>query len=206
MSNNNPSSEEKKAAILLSGVMASLKPELPSSMSLALSNRQNYAMAAEEIFCHALNRTVWIYRNDYVAIEFIISNIKNTAMESIATEAGVARISDLVFGDSVVREFIFTLQTQFFSQFAEFNDHWEEMVGNIAAGLTSGFINTRVKKEMSLVPDELTSRQYDAAYVKDLLLANNWLIMFILIALWGRIYTYDELRAIQRRAAAAGQT
>lgn len=204
MSNNNISSEEKKAAILLSGVMASLKPELPSSMSLALSNKQNYAIAAEEIFCHALNRTIWIYRNDYAAIEVIASNIKNTAMESVATEAGISRISDLVFGESVVREFVFTLQTQFFSQFAEFNDHWEEMVGNIAAGLTTGFVSNRVKKEMSLMPEELSSRMYDAQYMKDLLLANNWLTMFILIALWGRIYTYDELRAIQRRTNAGG--
>lgn len=204
MSNNNPTSEEKKAAILLSGVMASLKPELPSSLSLALSNKQNYAIAAEEIFCHALNRTIWIYRNDYDAIEVIASNIKNTAMESVATEAGVGRISDLVFGESVVREFIFTLQTQFFSQFAEFNDHWEEMVGNIAIGLTSGFISNNVKKELSLIPEELSLRMYDANYMRDLLLANTWLTMFILIALWGRIYTYDELRSIQRRASAAG--
>lgn len=204
MSNNNPTSEEKKAAILLSGVMASLKPELPSSLSLALSNKQNYAIAAEEIFCHALNRTIWIYRNDYDAIEVIASNIKNTAMESVATEAGVGRISDLVFGESVVREFIFTLQTQFFSQFAEFNDHWEEMVGNIAIGLTSGFISNSVKKELSLIPEELSLRMYDAGHMRDLLLANTWLTMFILIALWGRIYTYDELRSIQRRANAAG--
>ena len=204
MSNNNPTSEEKKAAILLSGVMASLKPELPSSLSLALSNKQNYAIAAEEIFCHALNRTIWIYRNDYDAIEVIASNIKNTAMESVATEAGIGRISDLVFGESVVREFIFTLQTQFFSQFAEFNDHWEEMVGNIAIGLTSGFISNNVKKELSLIPEELSLRMYDADHMRDLLLANTWLTMFILIALWGRIYTYDELRSIQRRANAAG--
>lgn len=204
MSNNNPSSEERKAAILLSGVMASLKPELPGTISLALSNKQNYAMAAEEIFCHALNRTIWIYRNDYPAIEVISQNVKNTAMESVATEAGVARISDMVFGESVVREFIFTLQTQFFSQFAEFNDHWEELVGNIAAGLTGGIVSNRIKKEMSLVPEELGLRKYEAEYMKDLLLANNWLIMFILIALWGRIYTYDELRAVQRRANATG--
>ena len=204
MSNNNPTSEEKKAAILLSGVMASLKPELPSSLSLALSNKQNYAIAAEEIFCHALNRTIWIYRNDYDAIEVIAHNVKNTAMESVATEAGVGRISDLVFGESVVREFIFTLQTQFFSQFAEFNDHWEEMVGNIAIGLTSGFISNSVKKELSLIPEELSLRMYDAGHMRDLLLANTWLTMFILIALWGRIYTYDELRSIQRRASAAG--
>lgn len=204
MSNNNPQSEEKKAAILQSGVMASLKPEIPNTISLALSNKQNYAIAAEEIFCHALNRTIWIYRNDYAAIEVIADNIKNTAMESVATEAGVSRISNMVFGESVVREFVFTLQTQFFSQFAEFNDHWEEMVGNIAAGLTSGLVSERVKKELILIPEELSSRMYDATYMKDLLLANNWLTMFILIALWGRIYTYDELRAIQRRANNVG--
>lgn len=188
---------------MLSGVMASLKPELPNSMSLALSNKQNYAIAAEEIFCHALNRTIWIYRNDYAAIELIAENIKNTAMESVATEAGVSRISDLVFGESVVREFIFTLQTQFFSQFAEFNDHWEEMVGNIAIGLTGGVISNRIKSDLNLMPEELTTRMYDAEHMKDLLLANTWLTMFILIALWGRIYTYDELRSIQRRANTA---
>jgi hypothetical protein len=202
MSNNNPLSEEKKSAILLSGVMSSLKPELPSSMSLSLSNKQNYAIAAEEIFCHALNRTIWVYRNDYAAIELIALNIRNTAMESVATEAGISRISDLVLSESVVREFVLTLQTQFFSQFAEFNDHWEELVGNIATGLTNGPVSARVKKEMSLMPEEISSRTYSTEYMKDLLLANNWLTMFILIALWGRIFTYEELRAIQRRATA----
>lgn len=198
-SNITQSLEEKKSAIIPSTALASLKPESFDSAKWALSTKQNYAIVAEEIFCRALNRTVWAYRNEYVVVEIVANNIQNTAMESVATEAGVARIADLVFSESVVREFIATLQTQFFSQFSEFNDHWEEMIGNIAMGLTSGFTNPRVKAELNLIPEELRSRTYTTEYMKDLLLANNWLTMFIFIALWGRIYSYDELKATQRR-------
>lgn len=197
-----PTLEEKKAALLASGVMVSLQPALPDTLKVALSTKQNFALAAEEIFCHALNRTVWMYRNNYEAVEAIMQLIQNTATESIATESGIERITGLVFGDAVVREFIFTLQTQFFSQFAEFHSNWTELIGFIATGLTNGSAVPDIRPEMSLVPEEIRTRLYEADYMRNLLLANNWLIMFIFISLWGRITTYDELRAQQKRAAA----
>lgn len=196
----NPNIEEKKNAIVLSAsAMASLKPQTPDNLKIALSAKQTFSLAAEEIFVHALNRTVWSYRDTYDGVEVIIANIKNTAMESIATEQGIGRISDMVFGEPVVREFLFTLQVQFFSQFAEFHTHWVEMIRHIAVALTNSGISEGGKAELSLIPSDLSSRMYDAEHMKDLLLSNNWLIMFILTALWGRIYTYEELRANQRR-------
>lgn len=200
MSNNSTPTEEKKNAIVLSaGAMASLRPQLPESIGIALSNKQNYALAAEEIFVHALNRTVWAYRDSYDGVQIIIDNIKNTAMEAVATEPGLARISDMVFGESVVREFLFTLQVQFFSQFAEFNTHWTELLENLALALTNGFISADAKPELCMVPEEIRLRMYDADRMKDLLAANTWLVMFLFTSLWGRIFTYDELRANQRR-------
>lgn len=204
MSDNNLTrSEEKKNAVVLSAAaMASLRPQMPATLKIALSAKQNFSMAAEEMFVHALNRTVWSYRDSYDAVEIIIFNIKNTAMESVATEQGLSRISDLVFGEAVVREFLFTLQAQFFSQFAEFHSHWTEMIENIALALTnsSGVSDSStVDMTLCMVPEEIRSRMFETKKMKDILLANNWLIMFILTALWGRIYTYDELRANHRR-------
>lgn len=192
--------EEKKAALLSSGVMVSLQPSIPETLKVALSTKQNFALATEELFCHALKRTVWAYRNDYEAIEVIMNEVKNTAIEAIATDQGIERITGLVFGNSVLREFVFMLQAQFFSQFSEFHSHWSEMIGNIAGSLTNDCRITDGNPKFSLIPEEIISRLYGTDHMKDLLLANNWLIMFIFIVLWGRTTTYEELRAIQRRA------
>lgn len=203
MSENNPNKEEKRNAILTAGVSASLKPEMPDSIRVALSVKQNFALAAEEIFCHALNRTIWVYRNDYSAIDLMLAEIRNTAMESMATEGGISRISDMVFKNDAMREFLFTLQAQFYSQFAEFHQHWVDLVTNLAASLTNSPLGGQnIKTEMSLVPEDLRLRTHSAQHMTDLLLANTWFIMFIFISLWGRTFTYEELKANFRRSNA----
>jgi hypothetical protein len=203
MSDNNQTAEEKKnAPQITAGIAASLKPQMPESIRVALSVKQNFALAAEEIFVHALSRTVWNYRDKYMAVEIIMAEIRNTAMESVATEAGVARISDLVFRNEVMREFLFTLQVQFFSQFGEFHQNWVEMINYIATALTNGVIGHEVDPKLNLVPEDIRMRTYDAKHMSNLLLANTWLIMFLLIALWGRTHTYEELRALRRTAVA----
>lgn len=194
MSNNQPTTEEKKL-LLHVGVSAGLVPTLPNGVRIALSEKQNFALGAEEIFCHALNRTVWQYREDYAAVELFFSVIRNTAMESVATEKGIERIAEVVFGNSAMREFIATLRIQFYSQFAEFHTHWEDLIAKIAIGLTAGEMSSNAKPELSLVPEDVRIRTFDAEQMKDILLANSWLIMFLLTALWGRSFSYAELRS-----------
>lgn len=203
MSQNHPTATEERkiaGAILSAGVTASLKPQLGDQLRVALTVKQNFALAAEQIFTHALARTVWVYRDQYQVVELIMAEIRNTAFESLGTDPGIARVSDLVFGDGAIREFLFTLQVQFFSQFTEFNNLWTELIHNIAMGLTNDFTTSEAKKEMSLVPEEISLRTHSSKHMKDLMLANNWLVMFIFIALWGKTYTYDELRYNQRRS------
>lgn len=196
--------EERKNTLLHPSLTQALRPQTPDNLHIALSVKQNFSLAAEQIFVHALNRTVWIYRNQYDAVDVMISEIRNTAMESLATERGLSTVSNTVFGNEAMREFLFTLQVQFFSQFGEFQEHWQEMIGNIAASLSGEVIAApNVDPARSLVPDELGARRYSAVEMQGWLLANNWLIMYLLVSLWGRTYTYDELRAINRRGAAA---
>lgn len=204
MSIDNQTLEERKNPLLNAGLSSTLKPQTTNSVRLALSNRQNYAMAAEEIFCHALNRTVWVYREHYQAVDIFLGKIRNTAMESVATETGLAKISDMVFTDNegALREFLFTLRVQFFSQFAEFNEPWKKLIEDIAQSLTNESSIDGAKAELNMVPEDLRVRTFTTEYMRDILLANSWLVMFILIALWGRTFTYDELRANYRRSNA----
>lgn len=204
MSTENQALDEKKNPLLNAGLSSTLKPQTSNSVRLALSNRQNYAMAAEEIFCHALNRTVWVYREHYQAIDIFLGRIRNTAMESVATETGLAKISEMVFteNEGAMREFLFTLRVQFFSQFAEFNDPWKQLLEDIAKSLTNETSIEGANIELNLVPEDLRVRTYTTSYMYEVLLANSWLVMFILIALWGRTFTYDELRANYRRGSA----
>lgn len=202
MSNNNLSQEDKRNIQLHTGVTASLIPQTPVGLKIALTDKQNFALAAEEIFCRALDRTVWNYREDYYAVETFMTSIRNTAMESVATEKGISRIADMVFGDAGMREFIFSLRTQFYSQFAEFHTYWEDLIKFIALSLTTGEVNTSFKSELSLIPEDLRIRTYEPQQMADLLLANSWLVMFLLTALWGRTFTYAELRANYRQTVA----
>lgn len=194
--------EEKKNVLHTPGMTSLLKPEMPQGMQVAFSVKQNFALAAEQIFIHALNRTVWVYRERLQAVDMMLSKIRNVAMESLATQPGINYVTDMVFyteESAALREFLFTLQTQFFSQFGEFQTHWTDLIGHIAESLTCHVAGNEEIKKLALVPADLTDRMFEPVHMKNLLLANNWLIMFIFIALWGRVYTYDELRAINRR-------
>jgi hypothetical protein len=208
MSTENQTLEERKNPLLHAGLSSTLKPQTPNAVRLALSNRQNYAMAAEEIFCHALNRTVWIYREHYQAVDVFLGRVRNVSMESVATESGISQISNMVFteNEGAMREFLFTLRVQFFSQFAEFNDPWKLLLQDVAQSLTNESSIEGANTELNLVPEELRVRTYTTQYMYDILLANSWLVMFILIALWGRTFTYDELRANYRRSNAVSAT
>lgn len=196
--------EERKNPLMYAGVSADLQPGAVQAVRIALSNRQNYAMAAEEIFCHALNRTVWVYRQNYEAVDLFMNTIRNTAMESIATENGLATVCDMVFKDNhgAMREFLFTLKVQFFSQFSEFNDPWIELVKDLAKSLTNDSDADATEPELNLVPEELRIRTFTTERMTKLLMANSWLVMFLFVALWGRTLTYDELRAKYRRGSA----
>lgn len=196
--------EERQNATMLPNLTGSLKPEAPKTLQMALSQKQNFAMVAEQMFVHALNRTVWGYRHNYIVVDQLLSSIRNVALESIATPDGIGHITRMVFEDAAMREFIFTAQVQFWSQFSEFHQHWTDLVGNLAATLTNTVTDQEVDEALVLIPKEITERQFKVKEMKDLLLANNWLIVFILIALWGRTYTYDELRALGRRNASLG--
>lgn len=200
--NKDMNNEERKNPLLHAGVSSDLQPNSSQTMKLALSNRQNYSMVAEEIFCQALARTIWVYREHYTAVDIFLGKIRNTGMESVATEAGLATIADMVFKDDngALREFLFTLKVQFFSQFSEFNDPWAAMLSDIATSLTNDPIVEGLDPKLNLVPEDLRIRTYSADYMGQILLANSWLVMFIFVALWGRTLTYDELRAKYRRS------
>ena len=197
MNDTKQTPEANRSTYMHPGITAMLEPTAPNSMKIALSNKQNFAMAAEEIFNHALRRTIWNYRTDYMALDEILKEVKNTAMESVATARGIERISNMVFGPngSALREFLFSLRVQFSSQFGEFFTMWNDLIGDIANSLTGGYTSSDADPSACLVPEEILERTMSSSEMKQLLLANTWLIMFILIILWGRALNYDELRA-----------
>ncbi len=195
--------EEKQNGLLTSGLTSLLKPTSVGAVNIALSNRQNFSLAAEQIFVHALNRAVWNYRHDYAALDLLMSAIRNVAIEGIATPDGLNALVAMVFEDAAMREFVFTVQTQFWSQFSEFHQAWNDMLGDIAESLTGAIRGIDVDASKCLVPEEIRLRVFPVDQMKALLVANNWLVTVIFIILWGRTYTYDELRATFRRGQQA---
>ncbi len=179
-------------------VTAALYPQPLQNVQLSISEKQNFAMVAEEIFSKAIDNTMWDYRKDYTPVYLILNEIKNTAMESIATEAGVTRLADLVFRNEVTRSIVFLIQMRFICQFSEFDAFWTDLITTTAMALTHNVSPTGIPIGVSLVPDEIRERMYDMEKMRDLMLSNTWLVTVIFIILWGRIHSYDELRAKQR--------
>ena len=192
--------EEKPVPLLLTAMLTEvLKPRSAAPFQIQLSLKQNFALIAEQIFVNALERTVWGYRHNYDAVELISSMVANQAMEALATDIGISTLSDRVFGDAAIREFLFTLQVQFFSQIAEFNTTWTDLLDNIALSLCSAFPTSNAREDHCLIPQELRERTYSRERMYNLLLANNWLVIFILMSLWGRTMLKSELVIAARR-------
>lgn len=191
-------SEVKENQVYSATVTAALYPQALANVQLAISAKQNFAMVAEEIFSKALDHAMWDYRSEYSPIYNILNEIKNTAMESIATEGGIMRLSDLVFRNDVTRELIFLIQTRFLCQLSEFSNFWIDLITTIAMSLTHTTTTPIDIAGLTLIPDEIRERMYDMPRMRDLMLSNTWLIIVIFIILWGRIHSYDELRAKQR--------
>lgn len=200
----NPVDESDKAA-KKSGSLFGLEPKIPTEFKLLVTDRQNFALTAEVIFNHALARVVWNYRDTISSVYQLLDEIKRTSLESIATNAGLSRISDVVFTDGAMREFVREVQIQFIPQMAEFHTNWSGFISHLATALTNDVMNGEALGEgKSLVPTEITERQQSTAFMTQMLNANTWLIIYILILLWGNVPSYEEYKAKQKYGVGIG--
>lgn len=175
-------------------VFAPLARNTFDNASLSISGDQNYAMVAERMLVKAYTDTMWDYRDAYEITVAVIEEIKDTALETIATEQGIARLADIAFKNDVARELILNIQTRFIILFSDYNDKWKNVLRLLALTLTHMPIGIPIDKEKYLVPVDITERIYNTDTLLAILQNNTWLVITLFIKLWVKTRTFDELR------------
>lgn len=160
-----------------------------------LTDNQRTLQAFRNVFDNALQLTIFNYSDRLPVIELVASLMSNRSIESMMSVEGISSITDEVFGDVNTREFYLTLQATFFSLMGEFHKAYRDLVESVAYGLSAGHFNENVEAETFLLtPKEYAERIYDYPTIVNYLLTNKWLLVYVLMRLWGRLPTTKEIR------------
>ena len=95
------------------------------------------------------------------------------------THEGIVKTIDLVFSTSENRDFIFNLHFIFFSKLGNTNTDINGLIGNVARGVGLSSVHP-----LSAMPKEINDRVLDELDAIDLLTANKWLLIVLLIILF----------------------
>ena len=151
--------------------------------------RQEWIRSAQAIFKDSLARTLLTYRDSAEAVvPMYLSFIQNNTIEGITTISGLKALSDMVHCDATMREFMRLLQANFFTSWAEDEDAWTCLVNSMTAGLCLDTTDSGdIFIDLPIIPEEITERTMNTSEMRALLLTNRWLVMSVMIFLWGGI-------------------
>ena len=156
---------------------------------ITFTQRQEWMRAAQAIFKDSLARTLLTYRDTAEAVvPMYLTFIQNNTIEGITTISGLKALRDMVHCDATMREFMRLLQANFFTSWADDEDAWQCLVTSMATGLcldTPGAED--ISEDIPIIPEEIIERTMNVAEMKPLLLTNKWLVMSVMIFLWGGI-------------------
>lgn len=188
--------QQPKAAPAVSPApFEAINSKASNGINVRYTEQQNYTLAACDLFNRAFDSTLWENRASYQAYYELLSEMKNTAIEAIPTVEGIERLYALVFQNAVMREFVQALQVKFCMMQGDFNTKWVDLIATTAMGLTHATMVSSVEGSKNiLIPEEIVERTHNFEYVKNFMLSNTWFTMTVLIILWGKLYTYEELK------------
>lgn len=167
-----------------------------------LTDNQRVLQAFRNVFDNALQLTVFNYSDRLPVIEAVAALMGNRSIESMMTVEGISSITEEVFGNATVREFYLTLQATFYSLMGEFHKAYRDLVESIAYGMSAGHFNEAAEAEtFNLTPAEYSERVYDYPTIVNYLLTNKWLLVYVIMRLWGRLPSAKEIRDALRTSA-----
>lgn len=165
-----------------------------------LTQKQKTLYAFRNVFDTAFELTVIAYIDKLPVLGNVISTIRESAVTSIMTPDGLTYAADLVFGDTINREFVMTLQANFYSLMGEYHQTYVEFIEGIAYGLTCDTWGSDLPDigTYNLIPVEFSEHIFDQKTVSNYLRVNKWLLIYVLLILWARVPTEKEIRDSMR--------
>lgn len=110
---------------------------------------------------------------------FVLATVVSEKPFLLITPEGLDRAISLVFQDAVVRDFVLTLQYTFGSRWGMSQDKFEGLVANLAVGATPA-----ARLSDSAMPNAIADRLTSTSDAYNLLLANSWLVILMLLLLF----------------------
>lgn len=121
----------------------------------------------------------------------------------IMTPDGIVNLTQEIFSDDTIRDFVFKVVFQFFSSISPTPDLVQQLAANLAAGCAVG--DSVSPTNQNLMPVEIKKRLSGFDFVYDMLKANKWLMVVIMFHLFTfKNFKVKEKTAVRGDAAANG--
>jgi hypothetical protein len=114
-----------------------------------------------------------------LALRFVAEVILREKPYMLVTTEGLDHAMELVFGREENRDFILTLAFTFFARLGHDDDFVKGLAGNLARGAALAS-----KADLNAVPDPIKGRLAELKDVQELLEANSWLMVVLLLQLF----------------------
>lgn len=164
-----------------------------------LTPKQRTLQAFRNIFDTAFELTVNSYIELLPVVVLAAREIRELRTESLMTPDGLDAAGGIVFEDVNIREFMATLQVNFYSLCGEYHSQYLELADAFAWGLTTNhFSQDTEASNYELVPKEIVDRVYSKTDAVKYLLVNKWLMVFVMFKYWARLPTEQEIQAAMR--------
>lgn len=142
-----------------------------------------------DVFISSFNHVLNNY-SDEAKADLLVFAMQLVTMEKpymLVTEEGIQHIVAQVFGKEHYRDFIMMLAFTFFARFGRDRAEIEGLASNLARGATLACRTETTRVGLNAVPQSIRDRLPNMETVRELLLANPWLTIVLLIQLFSSI-------------------
>lgn len=147
-------------------------------MNLSTDEMINVARVFQESYKHVIgNMSLQLEDEIHIFTQAVILSEKPYML---VTPDGLTHAREMVFAYDIRRDFLFTLSFTFVSRLGMGSEYYQGMVKN----LTDGIGVTSAGAELDAMPTEISERLTPAKEIGEVLMANRWLVMLLLIQLF----------------------
>jgi hypothetical protein len=152
---------------------------------------------AATVFTQSLNHVLsnYLTESSKSVKEFVTHIVLKEKPYMMITEEGLPHIVELVFMNEIVRDFVLTLSSVFFSRWGNNDEQVLGLAGNIARGVSVLRVGDNVDIANSVIPRQISERLMTEEMGSMLLYNNRWLICLLML----QIYVNFDIPALPKK-------
>lgn len=109
---------------------------------------------------------------------FVVNFLLNYQVSSIVMPSSLDTLVREVFSNKLIRDFVLTLQFNFFSRWGEAAENFTSLTDNLSYGLG---LSSEENSQFSVIPKQLSEALPSQDDVRLILKANKWLVVLLIL-------------------------